>query len=187
MSTVYLTLIILALLVLVVITALYSSLKNKKNNVKMSFNKIDITLKKRRQLIPNLVTVIKHYIANEKNLLEAITKLGKGFSNGTIKTDNRVYLENKLTEEIIKFNLSIEKNPELKANESVIELQEALNQVEEQLSNGRKKYNIHVLRLNNAIDLFPSSIVARFMKLEKKDFFEIPYGEKRKKQLNELF
>lgn len=187
MNTISIVILSVCFLIILIIVSIYNNLINKKNSVASSLSTIDVLLKKRHDLIPNLVSSVKQYLSHEQELFNNITKIREGLSDFTVKNQDRVYLENQLTSEITKFNLKVENYPELKANENILQLQNSLNEIEEQLSAGRKAYNACVLNLNNAIDMFPSNILAGMMKLKKRDFFEILDFEKKNTLIKELF
>ncbi len=186
MTLVYI-LIAVAVLFLFWAIGTYNGLINKKNKVEYAYSSIDVMLKKRRDLIPNLVSSVKQYMTHEKELLERITEARAGLMKDGISDKDRFNMENQLSGMLGQIKVAVENYPELKANENVMQLQASLNEVEEQISASRRAFNATVLDINNGIEMFPSSIVANFMKLERRESFEIPPEERENVNVGDLF
>jgi LemA protein len=173
-------------LVVIVIILLYNSLISKKNQVENIFGSIDVLLKKRRDLIPNLVESVKAYMKHEKELLENITSL-RSRSLLTTNEEEKMNLENQISAMLGRILVNIENYPQLKANENVMHLQMTLAEIEEQISAARRAYNQAVTDYNNAIEMIPTNILAKFMGYKKKAVFEISESERKNINIGSLF
>lgn len=179
-------LIIIALLALAIIL-IYNSLIAKKNQVDNIFAGVDAVLKKRYDLIPNLVASVKEYMKHEKDTLEKITELRSKAMSPATSMDDKIALDAQLSSLLGTLKISMEAYPDLKANENVILLQQSLNEVEEQISAARRAYNQAVTDLNNAIEMFPTNLVASQMSLQKRAVFEISTTERQSVDVKSLF
>ena len=154
------------------IAGTYNKLVRKRNNAKEGFSTMDVYLKKRFDMIPNLVETVKGYATHERETLEAVMKARSQVATaGTI--DQKVENENVLTGALGKLFAVAENYPDLKANQNFLNLQEQLRSVEQDIANARKFYNGTVKDLNNSIEQFPSNIVAGIFLFEKMPMFEI--------------
>lgn len=161
------------ILLLVCIIVLYNKLIKLKKNVEQSFSGIDVYLKQRFDLIPNLVECVKGYSKHEKEVLEKITQLRSSYNaNSNIQTGNA------LNREIDNILMYIESNPELKASDQYLKLQKALIKVESQLQASRRLYNNDVRKYNYAIEAFPTNLIASFMGLKEAEYFTMNEEEK---------
>ena len=181
----YIVLGIIAVLALIVISV-YNSLVGKRNQVSNIRSGVDTQLKRRFDLIPNLVATVKQYITHERELLENISALRSGIQKAA-GDEQRFALNGDLTNLISNLNVIVENYPELKANENVMHLQKTLNEIEEQISAARRAYNAAVTDYNNAVEMFPSNIVASWARFHKAAFFEGPKGQDDPHDLHELF
>lgn len=181
-------LVIVGVIVLVVLwVAIHNGLVAKRNSVENAFAGIDATLKKRFDLIPNLVATVKQYAQHEADTLIKVTQARTQAMSGPLSPSARVDLENQLTRALGGLMVAVESYPQLKANENFLQLQDSLNEVEEQLSASRRFYNSAVTELNNAIQMFPSSIVASRMRLTRHELFTIPEAERQSPNVRSLF
>lgn len=154
------------------IAGTYNKLVRKRNNAKEGFSTMDVYLKKRLDMIPNLVETVKGYATHERETLEAVMKArSQVASAGTI--DQKVENENMLTGALGRLFAVAENYPDLKANQNFLNLQEQLRSVEQDIANARKFYNGTVKDLNNSIEQFPSNIVSGIFHFEKMPMFEI--------------
>lgn len=143
-----------------------------------SFSTIDVYLKKRYDLIPNIVETVKGYAKHESETFIKVTEArSKAVSANT--PEEKAAADATMTQAIRNFNMVMEAYPELKANTSFLDLQQQLKAIEGELSQARKYYNATVKVFNVKIASFPSSIVANKMKLTKKPFFEVAVPEER--------
>ena len=148
----------------------------KKNQVDQAYSSIDVYLQKRFDLVPNLVSLLKVYLAHEKEILNKITQLridSKRSDNPIESIEN----SNRLTGIMSSLNLHIEDYPELKADEQFSNLQNELTDIEELISAARRAYNAAVTRYNNSIQMFPASIIAGIRKDKKQLLLDIPISK----------
>jgi LemA protein len=164
-------LVILVLLVLFVI-GIYNSLIRLRNQVDNSWSQIDVQLKRRHDLIPNLVETAKGYMKHERETFEAITN-ARSQAMGAKTVSEASKAEGALGEALSKFMLVVENYPDLKANQNFLSLQEELTSTENKIAFSRQNYNDQVLGFNNKIQMFPSNIIAGMFGFTKRDFFEI--------------
>lgn len=179
-------LIVLAVLVVIAIV-MYNSLVGKKNSVENAFGSIDVMCKKRYDLIPNLVATVKQYAAHEAGTLEKVTALRNQAAAGNLSPDETVQLNNQLSHALSGLMVQVEAYPELKANENFMQLQRALNEIEEQLSASRRAYNASVTDFNNAVEMFPTNIMAGMMRYTRRQLFEAVEAERKNVDVGSLF
>lgn len=177
------TLIGIVVFLLIVFVALYNGLVGKKNMVENAFSSIDVMLKKRFDLIPNLVATVKQYMTHENETLTKVTEMRAKAMSGGLTNDQMVELDNMVGNIMV----SVESYPDLKANTNFLQLQGSLNEIEEQLSASRRAYNAAVLDYNNAIEMFPSNIVAGMINYKQRKMFEIAETERANPNVKELF
>ena len=171
MTFVIVLLIIIVLLVLFVIS-IYNSLVRLRNQVKNAWSQIDVQLKRRHDLIPNLIETVKGYMIHERTTLENITNARSKAVSAQGVTE-KAKAEAQLTEAMGKFNLVVENYPDLKANQNFLALQEELTSTENKISFSRQNYNDQVLFFNNKIQMFPSNIIANMFSFKEEVFFEV--------------
>ncbi|MBC8237258.1 MAG: LemA family protein [Helicobacteraceae bacterium] len=179
-------LIILGVIVIALIL-MYNSLVSKKNQVQNIFAGVDAQLKKRYDLIPNLVATVSKYMEHEKSLFTEVTKLRAEANRPNISDEHKIALDAKVSSALGSIMVAVENYPELKANENVMHLQASLNEVEEQISAARRAYNQAVTDYNNAIEMFPTNFMANAMNYIKKDVFQITENERKNVNVKELF
>jgi LemA protein len=164
--------VVLLVFLLFFFVGLYNSLVRLRNQVKNAWSQIDVQLKRRHDLIPNLVETVKGYAAHEKETLQnVVDSRTKAMSAGTVQEKSTA--ENAFSGAISKFLLVVENYPELKANESFRLLMEELTSTENKISFSRQAYNDAVLFYNNKIEIMPSNIVAGMFNFKKEAFFEV--------------
>ncbi|MDD5158434.1 MAG: LemA family protein [Sulfuricurvum sp.] len=179
-------LIVLGVVVLIAIL-MYNSLIGKKNQVDNIFAGVDAVLKKRFDLIPNLVASVSQYMEHEKSTLEKVTELRAQAMKPGISEDQKIALDAKLSAALGSITVAMEAYPDLKANENVMHLMRSLNEIEEQISAARRAYNQAVTDLNNAIEMFPTNLIAGWMNLQRRAVFEITATERQNVDVNALF
>jgi LemA protein len=162
---------VLALLILSVI-AIYNTLVGLRNQVDNGWSQIDVQLKRRHDLIPNLVETAKGYMGHERQTFETITK-ARSQAMGAKTVSDASKAEGVLGEAISKFLLVVENYPDLKANQNFLALQEELTSTENKISFARQSYNDQVLFFNNKIQMFPSSVIANMFSFTRRDYFEL--------------
>lgn len=172
------TVLIVAVVVILLIPVLmYNSLIGKRNQVDSVFSTIDVMLKKRYDLIPNLVESVKGYMKHERETLERIAQLRTQALSSRTEAE-KVAVENQIAGALRQFMVAVEAYPELKANENFLQLQGSLNEIEEQISAARRAFNAAVLEYNNAVQMFPTNLIAGMMRLSTRAFFEAPPEER---------
>lgn len=183
MSTPFIILIVFA----IVLILMYNSLVAKKNQVQNIFASVDTQLKKRYDLIPNLVASVSKYMQHEKSVLEEVTKLRAQANKPHISDERKISLDAKMSAALGSIMVAVENYPELKANENVMHLQHTLNEVEEQISAARRAYNQAVTDYNNALEQIPTNFMATAMNYRPKEVFEISQSERNNVNVKELF
>lgn len=174
---------IIVVVLIVLFIFFFNSLTMKRNAVNNAFAAIDAQLKKRFDLIPNLVGAASNYMKHESETLTKIAEMRSSASSIAEKSA----LDAKLTGTLRNFMVQIEAYPDLKASDSIMHLQFSLNEIEAQLAAARRNYNSVVTDYNNAIQMFPGCIFAPLMRFKKFDLFEIPPEERQNVDVNALF
>ena len=144
----------------------------EKNQVNNAFSTVDVILKKRYDLIPNLVETVKGYGEHEKEIFEKVTSLRSTAMNSKEK-DEIVKLDNDISQGINKLLLLAERYPALKASDNYLKLQESLENVENELSAARRTYNAAVTEYNISLESFPTIIIAKILNMKKNELFVI--------------
>jgi LemA protein len=178
-------LILIAVLGVILLWAygIYVGLIKKKNKAKEAFSGIDIQLKKRTDLIPNILAIAKKYMSHEAGLLEEITKLRSQAGTATNPADagaikDKLALESQLSSKMGSLMVSVENYPELKADQTMMQAQMTYNEIEEQISASRRFYNSAVNELNNSVEIFPSSLIASLINIKAFPLFEATEAER---------
>jgi len=171
--------VILAVVVILVIwvIATYNGLIRRRNRVDNSWSQIDVQLKRRYDLIPNLVETVKGYAAHERQTLEAVVQ-ARNSAIAAQTPAEQAQAENILTGALKSIFALAEAYPDLKANQSFLELQEELTATEGRIAYARQFYNDSVLTYNNTIQVFPRNVLAGMFNFERREFFEAG-GEER--------
>ncbi|MCH7927987.1 MAG: LemA family protein [Candidatus Dadabacteria bacterium] len=160
--------------VIIVLVVMYNGLVQAKNTVKNAWSQIDVQLKRRHDLIPNLVETVKGYMKHERETLESVTKARQqaiDLTNASVA--DRAKIENFLSQTLKSLFALSENYPDLKANKNFLSLQEEITTTENRVSFSRQAYNDEVLNLNNKTEMFPTNIIASMFKFEQAEFFEI--------------
>ena len=172
--------IILGVIVFVIalyVIVTYNGLVGLRNRVNDQWSQIDVELKRRFDLIPNLVNTVKGYAKHESETLENVVQARNTYLTASTK-EQAMNADSELTNAVTKLFALAEAYPELKANENFIGLQNELGETENKISYARKFYNDTALGLNNKIEMFPSNIVAKLFKFEKAEFFKAQEAER---------
>jgi LemA protein len=181
------TSLIIVIVLAIVLVLMYNSLVAKKNQVENIFSSVDTVLKKRYDLIPNLVASVSKYMEHEKSLLENVTKLRAEANRPNLSDGEKISLDAKTSSALGSIMVAVENYPELKANENVMHLQHTLHEVEEQISAARRAYNQSVTDYNNAIEMIPTSFMASLMSYKRKEVFALVEEERKNVDIKELF
>jgi len=175
-----LVVILVAIVILLTLygVSIYNSLIKLRNMVRNAWSDIDVQLKKRHDLIPNLVETVKGYAAHEKTVLENVTK-ARSMAAQAKGPEESAQAENMLTQALRQLFAVVENYPDLKANQNFLALQEELRNVENQIQEARRYYNAVVRDYNIRTESFPSNIIASIFNFKKEEFFEIEEPEER--------
>jgi len=159
------------------IISLYNGLVRMRNAVRNAWSQIDVQLKRRHDLIPNLVEVVKDYMSYEQETLAKVIE-ARGKAMGASGTAAISAAEGELTGALKSLFAVMEAYPDLKASQNVASLQEELTSTENKIAFARQYYNDSVMRLNNACEMFPSSIIAGMTGFKQETYFDVPEAEK---------
>lgn len=167
----------LIVIFIIIIFIIINKITIKKNNIENAYSTMDIMLKKRYDLIPNLIKIVKEYSKHEKETFKTITELRQKGINST--TEQEKFTTNiELNHEINNLLLLSENYPELKSNINFIQLQTILNDIEDQISAARRTYNAHVTDYNIFIKIIPINILSFILRYKKYPLFEAKENEK---------
>jgi LemA protein len=159
------------------IISVYNRLVILKNRVKEAWSDIDVQLKRRYNLIPNLVNTVKGYATHERELLEEVTK-ARTFAMEAGNMKDKLEAENALSSSLKSLFAVAENYPDLKASTNFLELQRELTDTEDKIQASRRFYNTNVRDYNTKLETFPTNILAGVLKFEKREFFEAAEAEK---------
>lgn len=175
----WIAIIIIVIVVLILLwgIATYNSLVDFRNRVKDAWSQIDVQLKRRFDLIPNLVETVKGYTKHESETLEEVIKARNTYLSATLPED-QLKADGELTNAINKLFALSENYPDLKANQNFQQLQQELQQTEDKIAMSRQFYNDIVMQYNNKIEMVPSNIIASLFKFKQEKFFEAKESEK---------
>jgi LemA protein len=171
--------VIIAVIIVLIIIGVFNRLVNLKNRADEAWSDIDVQLKRRHDLIPNLIETVKGYAKHEKELFEKVTE-ARTAAISTEKIADKAKAENQITEALKSVFAVAENYPNLKANENFLELQKEITDSEDKIQAARRFYNGNVRDLNTAIENFPSNIIANAFNYKKKVFFELEDVTERK-------
>lgn len=173
------TIIILAVIVLIVIllVSLYNRLVKLRNSRENAFADIDVQLKQRHDLIPQLVETVKGYMNHEDKVLTNVTAARSGALKAST-IDEKIEAENMLSSALGGLNIAVEAYPDLKANENFMQLQEEISDVENKLSAVRRFFNSATKEYNNAVETFPSNIIAGMFSFKKESMFDLGVAQR---------
>ena len=166
------------LLVVLYVIGTYNVFVGLRNQVNNAWSQIDVQLKRRHDLIPNLVETAKGYVKHERGTLEAVTN-ARAQAMGAKTVAEAAKAEGALGDALSKFMLVVENYPDLKANQNFLAVQEELSSTENKIAFSRQAYNDQAMFFNNRIQMFPSNIVAGIFSFTKRDFFEVSATEER--------
>ena len=175
----------IALIVLLILFYLiYVGLIQKKNKVKEAFSSIDVQLKKRYDLIPNILVIANKFMEHERGLIESVTKLraqAVKMPSDLSSVEDKLKLDSEIQKQMVQLMVSVENYPQLKSDQTMMTAMQTYNEVEEHIAAARRFYNSAVLELNNAVEIFPSSVVALIINIKKMPFFEIENPNERER------
>ena len=174
MTVVFLFLVLVGIVVVVAlaVVVIYNGLIRLRNQVRNAWAQIDVQLKRRHDLIPNLMETVKGYMAHERETLENVTK-ARTMATQASGAAQAGQAEGMLSQALGRLFAVAENYPDLKANQNFLALQEELTSTENKIGFARQFYNDQVMRLNNKIQMFPSNVVAGAFGFKQEEFFEI--------------
>ena len=173
MSTTTIVVIVIAVLLVVWLVSIYNNLVRLRNNRENAFANIDVQLKQRYDLIPQLVATVKGYAAHEKETLQRVTD-ARTAAMGATTINDKVKADNMMTSALAGLKVSLEAYPDLKANQNFMQLQSEISDIENKLAAVRRFFNSATRELNNAVETFPSNIFAKMFGFSRQPMFEIP-------------
>lgn len=159
-------------LAVIVVAGIYNSLVSRRNMVRNAFSSIDVYLRKRHDLIPNLVETVKAYATHEQETFTAVIEARNQAASGQLSESQRLQTETQIGSGVQRLFALSENYPDLRSNENFLNLQRNLAEIEEQISAARRAYNAAVLEINNAVETFPSNLFAAAFGFKQHDFFE---------------
>ena len=172
-------LIVIVVVIVAVLAGMYNSLVKRRNQVDNSWSQIEVQLKRRHDLIPNLVESVKDYMSYEQDTLTAVTNArAAAIDAGSQGPEAQAQAENMLTDTLKSLFAVAEAYPDLKANQNVMQLQEELTSTENKIAFARQFYNDSVLTFNNKVQTFPSNLIAGMFNFTTRQFFEAPEAER---------
>lgn len=173
---VVITLAVMALLV-VWLVAIYNNLVRLRNNRENAFANIDVQLKQRHDLVPQLVSTVKGYATHERELLESVTR-ARTQAMAAVSINDKIQAENLLSQALAGLKVAVEAYPDLKANQNFLQLQQEVADLENKLAATRRFFNSSTRELNNAVQTFPAVLVAGMFGFHREAMFEVPAMER---------
>lgn len=167
--------VICSVLILVCAYSMYVAVIQKKNKVLEAFSSIDVQLRKRYDLIPNILTIANKFMEHEKGLMEEVTKLrtqAMALPNDSSSIGKKFELDSQIRGLMGQIMVAVENYPQLKSDQTMMTAMQTYNEVEEHIAAARRFYNSAVLDLNNAVEIFPSSVIATMVGVKKQEFFQ---------------
>lgn len=165
---------------------IYNSLVSDQNLADSAFSTVDVMLKKRWDLIPNLVAAVKGYMRHESEVLQQVARL-RGEAMAAKNTSGRIAIEDELTGALGRLRGLVENYPDLKASDNMLHLQRSLTECEEQISAARRTFNAAILQYNNRVEVFPHVLIAKLFGFRRRDFFGIEESEREAPQVRGEF
>ena len=169
---------------------IYVSVIQKKNKVMEAFRSIDVQLQKRYDLIPNIIKIAQKFMEHERGLFEKVTELRSQAMSTPADMDNmgtKIQLDSQIKGLMGQIMVAVENYPQLKSDETMLTAQQTYNEVEEHIAAARRFYNAAVLELNNAVEIFPSSIFAAMVGAKKQEFFQADEAARKAVDASEFF
>ncbi len=179
MSIIAIVFLVVPVIIVIWLVGIYNGLVGLRNRVKNAWSQIDVQLKRRYDLIPNLLETVKGYASHERETLEAVVRARQQAINVSDSIVDQAKAENMLSQTLRSLFAVAEAYPDLKANENFLALQEELTSTENKISFSRQHYNDSVMKYNNKTEMFPSNIIAGMFKFEASEFFEVSASEER--------
>lgn len=186
------TLIFLALVLIfsIILYSAYASVIKRKNKVKEAFSSINVQLKKRYDLIPNILTIANKFMEHERGLMEDLTKLRTevlSVPNNYENIERKLDLDNQIKNKMQQLLVSVENYPQLKSDQTMVTAMQTYNEVEEHIAAARRFFNSAVNDLNNAVEIFPSSLFAKKLGISAQEFFKVDEVETKPINASDFF
>ena len=188
MLNINLVLLVVIIVILAWIYGIYVSVIQKRNKVMEAFSAIDVQLKKRYDLIPNILTIAKKFMEHEKGLMEDVTKLrtqATSLSDDIKDVNKKIELDSEIASKMRQLIVAVENYPQLKSDSTMVTAQQTYNEVEEHIAAARRFYNSAANELKNAVEIFPSSIIAAMCGIKAVDFFMAAEPERQRIDAND--
>lgn len=182
--------VIIALFVVLWLYFTYVSLIKKRNKVQEAFASVDVQLKKRYDVIPNILAIAAKFMEHERSLIEEVTKLRTKYTNLSNSFDNideKISLSNELANKMANLTVAVENYPQLKSDQTMVVAMQTYNEVEEHIAAARRFYNSAVNELKNAVEIFPSSLIAMLCNIKSVEFFYASESERQPVNASEFF
>ena len=172
MTTTSIITIIVAAVIVLWLVSCYNSLVRLRNDRENAFANIDVQLKQRHDLIPQLVSTVKGYATHERELLEGVTQ-ARAAAMGASSIDDKIKAEGELSKALAGLRVSLEAYPDLKANQNFMQLQSEVSELENKLAATRRYFNATTREYNNKVDIFPSNLIAGIFGFRREMMFEV--------------
>ena len=175
MSIITVVAIIVALVLALMFYNMYVQLIKKRNKVREATGGIDVQLNKRYSLIPNILTIANKFMEHEKGLMEEITSLrtkAESIKSDANTISEKINLDNQIASKMGQLMVNVENYPQLKSDQTMVQAMQTYSEVEEHIAAARRFYNSAVNELNNAVEIFPSSLIAGMINISSYPFFE---------------
>jgi len=169
---------VISVIILMFLISSYNNLVSLRNKVRNQKSQIDIELKRRFDLVPNLIETVKGYASHEKSIMDNVLEARNSYVSGSSNTSKALDADTALNGALTKLFALTESYPDLKANQNFLKMQTDLNEIEKRIVFARQFYNDSVNMLNNKIEMFPSSFVAKTFKFTSETFFEAKEPER---------
>ena len=166
---------------------LYNTIISKRNNVEQTLSSIDVYLKMRYDMIPNLIAMVKKFMTHESQIFNRLAELRAQAASGAAFGDNKIKINKEISQLLGSVLVQVENYPQLRSIEGFTHLQQTLTETEAQISAARRTYNAAVTEFNNSVDMFPTSILAKIMGLSRRALFEVTEVERKNVDVDGLF
>lgn len=169
--------IVIAVIIVLWVISIYNSLVRLRNNRENAFADIDVQLKQRYDLVPQLVETVKGYAKHESTVLQNVTNARTAAMSATT-IDDKIKADNALTSALAGLKVSLEAYPDLKANQNFLQLQDEIADIENKIAAARRYFNSATRELNNAVQAFPNNLFAGMFHFQTEPMFEVPKEER---------
>ncbi len=181
---------IAVIVIIALLYSLYTQLIQKKNSVAEAFSDIDVQLKKRYDLIPNILTIANKFMEHERELLTGITELRTQAANmpaDMTQAREKFELDSRISSMMGQLKVQVENYPQLKSDQTMIQAMQTYNEQEAHIASARNFYNAAVKDLNNAVEIFPSSLIALLINIKQAPFIEATEAERQRVDAAQYF